>query len=584
MLGFTLAVGILILQDTGEQRGGLPVFRHHPDAARYEQILKRGFAGRLLRLYEIEQRLSHPEREPEPAILCLTQNQGGFPRKGFVLDGTARQSAYVDLHERSDLTGRHGAIDQIFPHELMHIILKDLAGPRDDGHATQVHAIGVTTDRLTAFDEGFAEHAQVMSIDAADAAPDTRALAHDAAGYQRALENVEAYRRALTARWAIAPRAVLTFPFWFSGSEQVLRYHAVRLNLFAREPSVGRVTPSRAYNAYLLDNVLPGTVSDPRKPIARLLATEGVISALFVRWMTDSAIQDAPAPPAVYARFGVRPGSLDALDNAYVKVWAAFAEHPHDVVAFVRAYEALFPGERDAVQRVVDGVFGVPELPDVPEVWLVNEDMPNGRSLFDQFRALPHAHGFDLNAASMGDLLGVPGVDVDRARAIRAAAPYRSVLQLDRVPGLDAAVRQRFERMAERARQPDEAVDESLTIRALLMPYARYAAIVLVICAVAAALVYRGVRRVRWWRAALNGTAVAVTGLLIGWSGDNGSGIVGWMLPVILFGVPATAIAAWRSRKRGRTHSAVATATAGVVFAAWALAALVPALILRPIG
>ena len=566
---------VIVLQDTGKTRGGLPVFRRHPDASRFERVLVRGFSGRLVRLYEIEQRVAHPEREAEPAVLCLTQNQGGFPRTGFVLDGVARQSAYVDLHERSELTGRPGAVDQIFPHELMHIILRDLAGERADGRASQVHAIGVTTDRLTAFDEGLAEHAQVMAIDAPDAEPDTRALSRDARGYERALADAGAYRRALSARWSIAPRATLTFPFWFSGTEQVLRYHAVRLNLFAREPLPGPV-PGGAYNTYLLENVLPGTVSDRRKPLARLLATEGVISALFTRWVTDPELQRNTAPPAVYARFGVQRGALDPLDNAYVKLCAAFAEHPHDVVAFVRAYTGLAPGDADAAARVVDGVFGVRELSDIPEVWLLNADMPNGRSLFDQFRAMPRPHAFDLNAASMGDLVGVPGVDAGVAHAILAGAPYRSVLQLDRVSGLTPDVRARFERMADAAARPETDGDDEagLTIRTLLMPYARYAALVLMATALVAGLAYRAVRRVRWWRAAVNGTAVAVTGLAAGWIGDNGSGIVGWLLPMIGLGLPAALLAAWRTRSRR---------DAGRVLAAWAFAACVPFLVLRPI-
>jgi hypothetical protein len=185
----------------------------------------------------------------------------------------------------------------------------------------------------------------------------------------------------------------------------------------------------------------------------------------------------------------------------------------------------------------------------------------------------------------MGDLLGVPGVDAIRARAIRGGAPYRSVRDLDRVSGLDADVRRHFEQMAERARQPDEGVDESLTIRALLIPYAKYAALVLVACAVIAAFAYRVVRPVRLWRAALNGTAVALSGLLVGWAGSSGSGFVPWGLPVILFGVPATAFAAWRSRKRRpRDASVVQLTDAAWVLAAWALAALVPVLLLTPIG
>jgi len=565
---------VMILQDTGQQRDGLPVFRQHPDAARYEQVLTSGFSGRLVRLYAIEQRVSHPDREPRPAILCLTQNQGGFPRDGgFVLDGVLRRAPYVDLHERSALTGRYGAIDQIFPHELMHIILRDLAGERADGRASQVHAIGVATDRLTAFDEGLAEHAQAMAIDDPGAASDTHALAGQTDLDASAARNAEAYRRAMTARWAIAPRVRMTFPFWFSGTEQYWRYHAVKANLFAHAaPATGR----DAYATYLLDNVLPGTAEDPLKPLSRLLATEGVVSAFFVRLATDPAIQRTLAPPSVYDGFHVTRAAIDPLENAYVKILSAFAGRTHDLVAFTRTYAALFPDDRAAFATVLRDTFGASALAGVPEIWLVNQDTPNGRSLFDQFRGSPRPHAFDLNAASMGDLIGVTGVDVSRAQAILSNAPYRSLADLQRVAGLDPAVRARFKRMGADANVKDARGDEgSMSFKAILMPYARYGAIVVIATAIVAAIVYARVRRVRWWRAALNGLGVALVGLLCGWAMDTGSGLVGWIAPAIAFGLPATAIAAWRTRS---------WSIAGRVLAAWSFAALVPLLALRPIG
>src|SRR4029079_1036090 len=118
-----------------------------------------------------------------------TDNQGGFPRKGFVMNGLVQADvAYIDLHRRSTLSGRYGAMDQIFPHELLHIVVATLAGEAPEGEANQVHAVGVTTDRVTAFNEGFAEHAQVMAIDDDDAVPETRALRDDAEGRARAFE------------------------------------------------------------------------------------------------------------------------------------------------------------------------------------------------------------------------------------------------------------------------------------------------------------------------------------------------------------------------------------------------------------
>jgi hypothetical protein len=103
-----------VLSDSGQERDGLAVAASHPDPDPYPRVLTRGYSGRLVRLYRLVQRLT---------------------------------------------------IDQIFPHELLHIIVHNLAGPPPDGNSNQIHAIGVKTDRGTAFSEGFAEHAQIMAID-----------------------------------------------------------------------------------------------------------------------------------------------------------------------------------------------------------------------------------------------------------------------------------------------------------------------------------------------------------------------------------------------------------------------------------
>jgi hypothetical protein len=150
-------------------------------------------------------------------------------------------------------------MDQIFPHELLHVIVRQLAGERRGGGSNQVHAIGVRTDPETAFEEGFAEHAQVMALDDADALPETRAVAGDVALRAWADRKFDDYERALTARFSPGARARIAFPLWFGRAEQTLRYHGVRENLF----SLARPVPPRLrsardpYAAYLFENILP---------------------------------------------------------------------------------------------------------------------------------------------------------------------------------------------------------------------------------------------------------------------------------------------------------------------------------------
>jgi hypothetical protein len=139
---------LVILEPTGKTRDGLPVLTRHRDGARVEAVLARGFSGRLLRLYALEQEfLSRATgRTPEPAYLLLSDRQGGFPQFGFYLDGVKKADVgWVDLHRTSTLSGRFGAMDQIFPHELLHVIVHQLAGePRESG-ANQMHALTVLT-------------------------------------------------------------------------------------------------------------------------------------------------------------------------------------------------------------------------------------------------------------------------------------------------------------------------------------------------------------------------------------------------------------------------------------------------------
>jgi hypothetical protein len=572
---------LTILLDTGEELDGLPRVVPHPEPEPYLRVLTRGYSGRLLRLYACTQRFVRPDRTPRPAYLVLSNQQGGFPRYGFYLDGPQPDTAYVDLHRRSTVTGRPGAMDQIFPHELLHIIVHDLAGDTPDGQATQVHAVGVRTDRVTAFNEGFAEHGQLMAIDDPDALPETRSLATDADARDRAFARMEDYRRALTAPWSIAAKARMTFPFWFSSSEQVLRYHAVRDNLFAREVDVpGRLHSRRhAYSAYLLENVLPGQRDAPPKSGARMLATEGVVSALFYRLLNDPVVQAGDGPVDLYDRFGVERGALAPLDNAYVKVFSAVAEGKYDAALVLAAYQRLFPQERSAVDAVRSRVLlGHPLTEQQPAIWLLNRDFATGTTLFDQYRAMPRPHAFDLNAASIVDLIGVPGIDAALAQAILDAAPFRDIDDLARVSGITQPIRNLLLAMrAAMDERPDPGTrqETKLTVQTLMLPYVWRALAVWLVCAAVAGGLYRLVRRVRWQRLVLIGLAAAATGLAAGWTIDSGNGLLALGGPVVILGVPAAAIRFWRGRS---------IVEAGMVLTAWATAAVAPALTVTPIG
>jgi len=572
---------LVVLSDNGSEREGLPVLTPAPDGQRWREVLERGFSGELLRLYRCVQtkRFGSDGTPIEPAYLALTGHQGGFPRYGFFLDGTPKRGvAYIDLHRNSCLSGRFGATDQIFPHELMHVIVRQLAGEMPEGGANQVHAIGVRTDRSTAINEGFAEAAQVLAADDPDAAPETSALVTDAGANARAEACFAQYRHALTATWAPAPRMLMTFPLWFSQTEQVLRYHAVKANRFAFEPAIPRrlLHGPDVYRAYLIENVVPGDLSGVRKSPGQMLSTEGVVAALFSRWLADTALQSHYCDESFYAAFGVKRKDVSPLENACLKLFCALERgKPQDAAALWRTYLAEFPDETAAVEAVLRSVGFDPRWKPAMEIWLANPAFKTGTTLFDQFRGLPREHTFDLNAASLTDLISVEGMTLGTAEAIRRGAPYTNLSDLKRVPAVTPALAEEFARM-ERAMQRlrAEAVEQtaSVNMSGMLMPYGYRAGIWLTLSALLAGLLYIQVRPMRWWRAALNGFLAALLGLGAAWASDALGGAISWLLPVALCGLPG---ALWQLAWHRSPPSAAR------VLGAWALAGLAPFLVTR---
>jgi len=570
---------LVVLSETGRQREGLPVLEPDPSVRAVEDVLLRGFSGRLLRLHRmVRHYLWVRDGEPvEPAYLLFSRQRGGFPRYGFFLgDEPKRGVGYVELRAGQRPSGRFGAVDQIFPHELVHIIASLLAGPPAAGESGQIHAVGVRTDPQTAFNEGFAEHVQIMAVDDPGAAEETRALAEDAGLRARTWEKLERYEEALTARWSPAPRARMTFPLWYSGVEQALRYHAVKENLYAlqREIPDRLLRRGNAYEAYLVDNVLPGRAGDPVKGLGRLVSTEGVVAGLFYRWLTDEGIRGGKADPEAVALFGPLASDADDLDAAYLKVFRALdAGRPTELLGLVQAYRRLYPGDDPAVDHVLAEVLGrVPG--DGPEpLWLANPWFETGTSLFDQFAGLPRRHTFDLNASSVVDLITVPGVDASLAGQILRSGPYSSIDDLEAVSGLSPAVLRTFASMEDEMRHPGEGSGtDGLSLTAILRPYILRAILVWLIAGILSAALYHAARRVAWWRAGTNGLVCALVGLAAGWSIDPGHGLLAVVVPAVLLGVPA---ATWKLARRN-------PADAARVLAAWTLAAIPAAVAIRP--
>lgn len=446
---------LVVLEDTGEKRNGLPVLWYHPRPGQLQATLSRGFSGRFLRVYRLCQEYLSKRggAAPEPAYLLISRNVGGFARRGFYLEDVEKPDAgYVDLNMNAGLSGRFGAIDQIFPHELCHLLLRQLVGPEPLTNANQVHAIGVRTDRWIAFDEGFAVHMQVMAVDDPDAEADTAALATDRKIHELHEAMVRQYGDELLQGPSSSPGLRETFFRWYPQAEQVLRYSAVKKNLFSREPEVvGELLDRGAmYEAYLVENIVPGRKSDPEKTSGMLSSCEGVVAALLTEWIRRSVAAGITRfPTSLQSAFGSDAEEASPLERQYLKIAHVLYEYkPHDISTLVSAYVDEFGDERDFVNDIVSDITACQGFSKTPSVWLANPDFKVGTSVFDQYLALPRTHTFDLNSASPVDLRTVVGVDGSLAQLIREKGPYSSPHDLVRVRGMTRDLVQRFVRMS----------------------------------------------------------------------------------------------------------------------------------------
>ncbi len=534
---------LVVLTETGRERDGLPVLALHPDNARIAAQLDRGITAELIRVHRM---LQIPRgNEMEPAYVLLSSRQGGFARYGFWLgEEKKKEVAYVDVHRDWGISGRLGAIDQIFPHELGHAIFHRLGiEPPQSGGANQVHAVAVRTDRFTAFNEGFAEHFQVMAVDHPNAAPATHALANARDLDAAAQRHLASYRRELTARLSIATRMRLGFPLWYSNDERALRYFAVKRNAFTREPMIPeRLLTSRdPIRAYFLENTFPGDESGAVKPIGRLIASEGALSTLFHRWATNRELQQRHRDDAFYALYGTTADRVTPLQNVYLKLFHVMAQRrPQDARALIVAYRETFPDEAATLDAIVREVFRGQALNVSSELWLANDDLETGTTMFDQFRGAPRAHTFDLNAASIVDLTSVPGVSPDLARAIMKNAPYTTIDDLARVPGVRAELVSRMKEMAAAMEKLRAMSEDDLSMSAIFMPYVWRISIAIALAAIGGALIYRFARagaRPSVLRTIFGGIGVAFVALIVSWASGNALAAIAAV--AVLFGVPS---------------------------------------------
>jgi DNA uptake protein ComE-like DNA-binding protein len=261
------SLGLLIPVQQGEEvatkpgPGGTPspILRPAPDDPLSRALMaesRRGTVAFVLKLDEQAQRLSG--QALQPSWLLLTEEEGGFAKRGFWLRQSGRDR-FIDQPYVALLTDpasiADGSFEEIFSHELGHVLLRRVLPRLPAGMSRVNHGSLTVTDDPTALDEGFAIHFQALSR---LLTVNSALKAHDAGLGDKAFT-----------------------PLWQSNVDGTFRIDGVRRNWFIHrqllppgdDDALARRANSSAFDVAALKN---GN---------QMMASEGVVATLFYRAM-----------------------------------------------------------------------------------------------------------------------------------------------------------------------------------------------------------------------------------------------------------------------------------------------------------
>jgi hypothetical protein len=483
-----------------------PVFRAAPPSELVKHVkreLETSYAQQVLRLDRYARNLVAAKRAKAgladetwlhaPMYLLMSSEEGGFARFGFWLEDDAGKSqlilaGYVDLVVTGDSV-ETGDFEEIFSHELGHLILKALAGGPDEGQSRKMHQSMTVTDYPTAFDEGFAEHFQPLVRDA----------------------TTNSYLRKMASGTGASDLELL----WLSAADEQLRTDGVKRNLFIHlkplpESAFGG-NPD-LYQLFVSAETSTAFLPTELKNGQQMLASEGVIATLFYRMVNDQQLRNHYREASFYQPL-IHDGSIQPekiitpYENVNLKLFAAMAElggtdrNRPAIVRLVELYAALFPDEAKRIYTIfIETTWGatvsqelalrmelaaeaggrgdinafrkdrpftllnstIAEVVDGkrtldanlgPELWLLNPEFKIARAMWETERTLPLT--INLNTAMEPELMTIPGIDQATAQKIVAARHTRGYFQNvgDLSPLLSPEIMRRLNAMSEGMKQ-----------------------------------------------------------------------------------------------------------------------------------
>jgi hypothetical protein len=458
-----------VLIPTGKIKNELPILKPLPESdprfAKARYLFENSFVSESVGLYQLLQQYlvnNGEKKETEPAYLLLSGRQGGFPMLGFYLEENGKISDksktwYVDMASLDKDFATLNSMTQIYPHEMGHVffgLLMPKAQENYNAFSADIHYFSVTTNYLTAFNEGFAEHFENASrlyeqnkTVKIGIEKDAKLISERSPKRVRGLD--KDFRYPLRLGYY---RAGLLL--WYQQYEDYKRYQwAMNADVFHqnKELNSGNIEKDMLYR-----NTGLGYDETRFRNPAQLASNEGVINTFFTH-LLQSDLKNKYLAPAFYVPFLENNDAIELIpqkvfspmQNYYLKLFTVLhrqMNHPAGDTSFLQlfavAWERQFPEDKKTIEKVYQQVCGKAfSVQPMSEIWLMNEKHKHNCLVMDQYGGnMTPFYTFNLNTAEEIDLLTFSGITKTEAAAIIAfrekCKGFTSTSDIKQTPGI----------------------------------------------------------------------------------------------------------------------------------------------------
>jgi hypothetical protein len=498
---------IVLMQATGEFVNGQPEMILMADSSDlYNTIMyniESSFVSDFIDLYFLAQSYLYNIGEIddiESAYLALTENQGGYAKKGFSLktgEGNLNKenTPYVDITTSAATAelNKLMSFSQLYPHEMGHVLFHLLSPEDSTGSNTfsvDMHFFSLVTDYSTAFNEGFAEHIENLS----------RILEPNQKIKSGILNDIEKIEGA-------SVQAIKGFEMDYKNPFRLGYYKASMLNWYQKYEDYKRHVhalngdikyKNSSIETFSIEDQLTFRNSgvkidnDVFRNIVQLHSTEGAISSFFTHLSTSELVNNY-LDISFYKDFILDSTDLiqspemlfTPLQNQFIKYF--YVLHNYVVVNnssrsqlcdFIDGYLVSFPADSTEIYSIYEKTTGnkyTNILP--PSIWLMVKNYNHRLLIFDPYGAITvPVYTFNLNAAETEDLQTIKSLsslDAETIIAYRESIGYFSDLnQLKSVPGLTSSVSESIISSALITKEFEDILKDynpELSIRALII-------------------------------------------------------------------------------------------------------------------